>query len=608
MSHSTLALLAASPLFIAGILIIAFRTPAKYAMPISFISAAIISVTVWKVDVLTIAAASIEGLVISTTLLYIIFGALMLLAVLTATGAIRRIQQGFNSITSDRRVQAVILVWTFGTFLEGASGFGSSAAVTAPIMLAMGFPALAAVMVGLLVQTAPVTFGAVGTPIVIGVTNGLHGSELVDKYLESTGSTYAELVHQISYQTAFYHLLIAVATPLFISIMLTYFFGEKRSLRRGFDIAPFALFAGLAMLVPYFLCAYFLGPEFPSMFGGLAGLGIILMAARRGFLMPKKPFDFPDKEAWPKRWMGSVPIKPHGDTPNEEQISLLRAWSPYIVVALVIAITRLVPEVKGWLTQVSFPITFSFNDILGTQISASAQYLYSPGTALIIGALFGLVVQRVPSNRFYGAVGLSAKQALAAGVVLFSTLPMVRVLIRSGDVFNDSGLPSMPVIMAEVAAEFAGTYWPLVSPWIGALGAFIAGSNTVSNLTFSLFQFSTGHQIGIDPKGMVVTQAVGGAGGNPISIHNVVAASATVGLLGREGDLIRKSGIVTIYYCIAAGIIGSVSAFGLGLNTGTILLISFVLAWASFVLYAMRKANKPQHGLLKFNSPGTSGT
>lgn len=599
MSGITLALLAALPLIVAGILIVVIRMPAKQVMPIAFILAAIVAVTVWKVDYITVAAASIEGLIIASTLLYIIFGALLLLAVLTATGAIRRIQQGFNSISPDRRVQAIILTWTFGTFLEGASGFGSSAAVTAPIMLAMGFPALAAVMVGLLVQTAPVTFGAVGTPIVIGITSGLQGSELVDQYLVNTGSTYFDLVYQISYQTAFYHLLIAVVTPLIISIMLTYFFGEKKSIRRGFDIAPFAIFSGLAMLVPYFLCAYFLGPEFPSMFGGLAGLVIILATVRRGFLMPKKPFHFPDRKLWPKHWMGTAPVDLDSDARDKVQMSLVRAWSPYIVVAVVIVITRLVPEIKEWFTQSSLPMTFSFNDILGTQVSASAQYLYSPGTALIIGAIFGLLVQRIPASRFVGTVRLSAKQTLAAGVVLFFTLPMVRVIIRSGSAMNDSGLASMPVVMAEVAAELAGSHWPLVSPWIGALGAFIAGSNTVSNLTFSLFQFSAGHQIGVDPKTMVVTQAIGGAGGNPIAIHNVVAASATVGLLGREGDLIRKSGVITIYYCVVAGIIGSIASFGFGFNTGTILLASFLLAWVAFIAYAFHRPDVPQTVLVR---------
>ena len=127
-------------------------------------------------------------------------------------------------------------------------------------------------------------------------------------------------------------------------------------------------------------------------------------------------------------------------------------------------------------------------------------------------------------------------------------MPLVRLLIRSGPEFTESGLASMPVTLAEGAAAVAGSNWPLVAPWIGALGAFVAGSNTVSNLTFSLFQFATGEEIGVAPESVVAAQAIGGAGGNPVAIHNIVAASATVGLLGREGDLIRKTALVTAYY------------------------------------------------------------
>jgi lactate permease len=111
----------------------------------------------------------------------------------------------------------------------------------------------------------------------------------------------------------------------------------------------------------------------------------------------------------------------------------------------------------------------------------------------------------------------------------------------------------MPLVLAQAAAAIAGTSWPLFAPWIGALGAFVAGSNTVSNLMFALFQFATALKIGVSPSLVVAAQAVGGAAGNMITVHNVVAASATVGLAGREGALIRKTLIPMTYYCVAAG-------------------------------------------------------
>ena len=117
----------------------------------------------------------------------------------------------------------------------------------------------------------------------------------------------------------------------------------------------------------------------------------------------------------------------------------------------------------------------------------------------------------------------------------------------------------------------------------------MAGSNTVSNLTFALFQFSTGEQIGVPPEQVVATQAVGGAGGNPIAIHNIVAASATVGLLGREGDLIRKTILVTLYYCIAAGSVGTMMIYGIGLNLGTIVFVLLLAAIGAIVMWMRRR-------------------
>jgi len=141
---------------------------------------------------------------------------------------------------------------------------------------------------------------------------------------------------------------------------------------------------------------------------------------------------------------------------------------------------------------------------------------------------------------------------------------MVRVYINSG--FNAADLPSMPIAMAEWAAANVGSVWPLFAPSIGALGAFIAGSNTISNLMFSLFQFSIAEQLSISGSLVVALQAVGAAAGNMIAIHNIVAAAATVGLLGREGSLLRKTAIPTLYYVIAAGIVGLVGIYLLNIG------------------------------------------
>ena len=167
------------------------------------------------------------------------------------------------------------------------------------------------------------------------------------------------------------------------------------------------------------------------------------------------------------------------------------------------------------------------------------------------------------------------------------------MFINSGESYNESGLASMPLTLAEGAASIAGGAWPAFAPWIGALGAFVAGSNTVSNLMFSLFQFSTAEQIGVRPETVVATQAVGGAAGNMITVHNIVAASATVGLVGREGDLIRQTILPTIYYCLFAGALSLVAIYGFGANPSTLWLVLVLAAIVGIVLAMRRSPGKP---------------
>lgn len=162
----------------------------------------------------------------------------------------------------------------------------------------------------------------------------------------------------------------------------------------------------------------------------------------------------------------------------------------------------------------------------------------------------------------------SAKMIIGAGFVLVFTIPMVRIYINSG--LNDIGLESMPIVMAEWVAINVGYIYPLFAPFIGGLGAFIAGSNTVSNLMFSQFQFGVAENLAESTIMMVALGAVGAAAGNMIAIHNVVAASATVGLLDKEGEALRLTIIPTIYYLIVTGLIGL--AFIAGFNYTDVLM------------------------------------
>lgn len=553
-----MAILAATPIFLAAVLLVGFRLPAKWAMPIVYITAFCIAITVWQVSFTHIIASTIQGLFITFDILYIIFGAILLLNTLKHSGGITAIRAGFSKISNDRRVQVVIIAWLFGAFIEGASGFGTPAAIAAPLMVALGFPAMAAVMIGMMIQSTPVTFGAVGTPILVGVKGGLENPELTAR-LAAVGLNFENYLRIISAESAILHGITGTLIPLLMVMMMTRFFGRKKSWTEGLSIAPFAIFGGLAFTLPYTLTGIFLGPEFPSLLGALIGLGIVTFAASRRFLIPKDRWDFAPASEWKPEWVGKIEIKL--DELTDKKMSTALAWLPYVLVALLLVATRL-PQIP--LGNLLKSVTIKWPQILGTTITAVSQPFYLPGTILVIVVLITSFLHKMKSRELKTAFVESSKILLGAGFVLIFTVPMVRIYINSG--VNAIDLPSMPVAMAQWVAVNVGKIWPLFAPSIGALGAFIAGSNTVSNLMFSLFQFSVAERLMICGSMVVALQAVGAAAGNMIAIHNVVAASATVGLLGKEGATLRKTVLPTIYYVLLVGMLGMVAIYVLGIS------------------------------------------
>lgn len=552
MSITLQALLAFMPIALSAILLIGLHWPAKKAMPVVYTVTAAIAFFAWEMSFNRIVASSIQGLMITIAVLWIIFGAIMLLNTLQHSGAILRIRAGFTNISPDRRVQAIIIAWLFGCFIEGASGFGTPAAIAAPLLVAIGFPAISAVMIGMMIQSTPVSFGAVGTPIIIGVSSGLDKSNLTEQLI-ANGSSWEQFLRLITSEVAIGHAIVGTLMPLFMVVMLTRFFGQNKSWREGFEIAPFAIFAGLAFTVPYALTGVFLGPEFPSLIGALVGMAIVVPLAKRGFLMPKKAWDFAPKEQWPAHWLGKISFK-QDNNQAKKSMSLTRAWLPYLLVAIILVLSRVSTEFKALLKSLSF----GFSNILGeVGISASVQPLYLPGGILFFVCILTLFLHQMKFKQVVDAAKQSTTTLVGAGFVLIFTIPMVRILINSG--VNGADLAAMPVAMASFVAQTFGDLYPLFAPSIGALGAFIAGSNTVSNMMLSQFQFEVASALSVSGALLVALQAIGAAAGNMIAIHNVVAASATVGLLGQEGRTLRKTILPTIYYVVAVGVLGFIA-------------------------------------------------
>jgi len=551
------AFLALLPIAVGGVLLVVFRVPARRAMPLAYMAAVVVAVAAWRMSATRIVAASIQGLFLTFDLLFIIFGALLLLHTLEQSGGVAALRRSFHGISDDRRVQVVIVAWLFGSFIEGAAGFGTPAAIAAPLMVALGFPAACAVMLGMMVQSTAVTFGAVGTPVLVGVQGGL-GGEAFTADLAAAGIGMMTYLRAVTAKAVLLHATAGVLMPTWMVVMMTRFYGERRSWAEGLRVLPFTLFGGLAFVVPYVLFGTFLGPEFPSLLGAPVGLVIVVTAARHGLFVPRETWSFPERRSWSPEWVSGLEEE-MAEVPEARHITTPLAWAPYLLVGVLLVLTRLPSlPVGAWLRAPAI----SWNDILGAGISASTTPLYLPGFILIVVVAITAWMHRMPTPQVLEAVQSSARVLVGAGIVLVFTVPMVRVYINS-DV-NGAEMLSMPIAMAEWVAGNVGRMWPFFAGATGALGAFIAGSNTVSNLMFSAFQYGVATRLGMSTVMIVALQAVGAAAGNMIAIHNVVAASATVGLLGREGATLRRTILPTVYYLAVIGLLGMLAIHVVG--------------------------------------------
>ncbi|WP_296834034.1 L-lactate permease [Thiomicrospira sp.] len=231
-------------------------------------------------------------------------------------------------------------------------------------------------------------------------------------------------------------------------------------------------------------------------------------------------------------------------------LSLYQAWLPYVLVAVVLVLSRLYfLPFKAWLTSVSL----EFNSILATEITATLVPFYLPGALFMLVALITLALHKVPLKQAGLAWGRSAKVMWPTIIALGASVPMVRIFLNSG--VNEAGFLSMPMELAALEASTFEGNWLLAAPFVGALGSFIAGSATFSNMMFAQFQESTALATGLPTHWILALQMLGANAGNMICVVNVVAAASVVNLVGKEGQIIRYTLMPMLFYVISVGVV-----------------------------------------------------
>ncbi len=530
------ALLAFVPILFCVVAMAAFNLSAKIAMPIAWVLVVLIGYFCWNMELLTLLAYSISGLLNSIEVLIIIFGAILVMNTLKMSGGMTTINNGFRAISPDARVQAIIIGFMFVCFIEGAAGFGTPAALAGPLMVSLGFPPVAAVVVALVCDSVCVSFGAIGTPVAQAIA--CLGPDVATEGFQKS----------LSLWTAVPHAVAGTLIPFIAVAIMCKFFSKDRSFKPALQALPFALFAGLSFTVPYILVATFIGYEFPSVFGALLGLVITVVAARKKFLTPKTVWHFGQEQDWPEDWKATqAPEKA-----KQSNMSLLLAWIPYVLIATILILTR-IPAlgIKDMLQKGIFLI--KTGNLFGVENTAvNLKWAYVPGTVFVLIAVLTIFLHKMKKQDVKKAWVSSFKQVSGAAIALVFGLALVQIMRFSGanDV-SDPGTKSMIFYMAEALSKVGGVLYVIFCPVIGLLGAFVSGSNTVSVTLFTNLQQMSAQSLGLNEILIVAGNIIGGSIGNMICVNNVVAACATVGTVGKEGKIIRTCAIpAAIYTCI----------------------------------------------------------
>ena len=556
------ALIAFIPLVVVVVLMIAFNWPATRALPLAWALSLIIAGVFWQLGPVDMTGLTLRGFLDAFTTLFIIFGAILIMNTLSASGAMSAINGLFKGVSQDARILAILIGFLFGAFIEGAAGFGTPAALAAPLLISVGFPPLAAAVVALICNSTPVCFGAVGTP-----TNTAFAT-VKDAVVDGGANPDAWLMALTQWSA--FNLTVGSFFILIICVgLMCKVFGPNKRFGDVVPVIPFIIFVLVVFNIIYLLIASFIGPELVSLVAGVITLLVGLGTARAGFLQPKEIWTFAEKSQWEESWLAKSEVS----APKVSDMNIIKAFLPYFIIILVLVGTRVSQNVgMDWANAMkSFTIgTGESGIILGQNWNWAV--LWSPGLVFVLTALITVALHGMQGGEVKQAWINSLKQVKGAAIALFFGVAMVNIFRYTGmtnpDLVLVDGLgagASMLTVMAKGLADlFQGAY-VIVAPLIGVLGAFMSGSNTVSNTLFAPLQFETATMLGMSQVLIVALQNNGGAIGNMVCVNNVVAACATTGTSGNEGLIIKTNVLPMIIYCVIVVAVVAV-AMALGVN------------------------------------------
>jgi lactate permease len=505
--------------------------PSYVALPITALLVYLIKLVYFSADPNLINATIINGLLTAWVPIFIIWGAILLFKTMERTGAMDTVHAWLNGITTNPVGQLMIIGWAFAFLIEGASGFGTPAAIAAPILVGMGFKPLPVACLTLVMNSVPVTFGAVGTPTWFGM------GQL---------NLPPEQILHIGVESAILHGAAALVIPV---IALSFVVSWKEIGRNiGFVYASI-----LSCVIPYILLAL-VNYEFPSLVGGMIGLILSVLMAERGIgLSAAEP--------------NAANLAEPAPGTEKKRDSLAKASFPIWGTIAILVLTR-IPQLglKGLLNtaepaydvalgtlgeiRVSAALVLTLSNIFGADSTWSFNTLYIPAFIpfFLVSAISLILFKAKPS--VIKAIWLETVHRMTKPILaLLGALVMVKLITVGGE-------KAMTITIGQAFARLFEGSWQFFASYLGALGAFFSGSNTVSNLTFAGIQQSIAKTLGLDASRILALQSVGGAMGNMVCINNIVAVCSILGLVKKEGFILKKTVLPMLLYGIIVGIFG----------------------------------------------------
>lgn len=488
--------LALAPILWLVVALLAFRLPAWKAAAGSFAIACALAMARWGMGPAEVATASLEGFLMALwPIVLVIVAAVFTYNLCVSTGAMDVIGRMIASVSSDRRILALLIAWCFGGFMEGMAGFGTAVAIPAGMLAGMGFDPLTAVLMCLVANGVPTAFGSIGIPTVS--LAGLVG-------LDANGLAFTEAL-QLS---PFY-----VAAPFLIALIAgrgnT---GTAGALERLRGVAPVALASGASFAAACALVAALVGPELAVVVGSLCSLAATAAlgarAERSGALDPRFHMDAGAGE----------PVGAAG---------ALRAWSCFILIfVLLLGTSKLSGPLNAWLAGFSSTVAVYCGEAPG---SLTFSWVNTPGVWIFAAAVAGGLIQGAGPRRMLSVLAATLRQMAPTAATMLVVLGCAKVMGYAGMISDISAF----------CIGVTGALFPLAAPWIGAVGAFVTGSGTSSAMLFGPIQLEAATALGTDPYWMVALNELGVAAGKMLSPQTLAIGLASVRVVGRDAELLR---------------------------------------------------------------------